>query len=143
MMNIRTDESEELTCRRCALPVRVGRDHYDTFEQMHYVCFHYEFEHRIAVPDGDPDEDCGVAGCPSSAQERQNDQLVAAVRELLAEWSDGPPANWDNHQLPDYLRTFAARLEEAEAYYVKRGVPGPVNGWQAVAQALREATAYE
>ena len=24
--------------------VEVSRDHVDVFEQMHYVCFHYEFE---------------------------------------------------------------------------------------------------
>jgi hypothetical protein len=33
------------------------------FEQMHYVCFHYEFEHDPV----DPDEECGVGGCPSEA----------------------------------------------------------------------------
>jgi hypothetical protein len=30
---------------------------------MHYVCFHYEFEHDPA----DPDEECYAGGCPSSA----------------------------------------------------------------------------
>jgi hypothetical protein len=28
---------------------------------MHYVCFHYEFEHR-----GDPDVECVAGGCPAS-----------------------------------------------------------------------------
>lgn len=28
---------------------------------MHYVCFHYQFEH-----DGDPDVECLSGGCPSS-----------------------------------------------------------------------------
>jgi hypothetical protein len=30
---------------------------------MHYVCFHYEFEHDPV----DPDEECGAGGCPSAA----------------------------------------------------------------------------
>jgi hypothetical protein len=30
---------------------------------MHYVCFHYEFEHEPV----DPDEECGAGGCPSAA----------------------------------------------------------------------------
>jgi len=45
---------------------RPGRDNYDMFEGMHYVCFHYEFEHDMSTPDSDPDEDCGAAGCPSA-----------------------------------------------------------------------------
>jgi hypothetical protein len=31
------------------------------FEQMHYVCFHYEFEHDAF----DPDEECTAGGRPS------------------------------------------------------------------------------
>lgn len=34
---------------------------YAVFEQMHYVCYHYEFEHR-----GDPDEECPAGGCPAA-----------------------------------------------------------------------------
>jgi len=34
---------------------------YDVFEQMHYVCFHYEFEHP-----GDPDLECDAGGCPAA-----------------------------------------------------------------------------
>ena len=30
---------------------------------MHYVCFHYEFEHDPF----DPDEECTAGGCPSAA----------------------------------------------------------------------------
>jgi hypothetical protein len=36
---------------------------YEVFEHMHYVCFHYEFEHDPA----DPDEECNAGGCPSAA----------------------------------------------------------------------------
>jgi hypothetical protein len=34
---------------------------YNVFEQMHYVCFHYEFEHH-----GDPDVECQAGGCPAA-----------------------------------------------------------------------------
>ena len=48
-------------CRRCGLPVEASAQDFDVFEQMHYVCFHYEFEHQ-----GDPDVECSAGGCPSS-----------------------------------------------------------------------------
>ncbi|WP_198949900.1 hypothetical protein [Kineosporia sp. A_224] len=48
-------------CRRCARPVVAGAADYDLFEQMHYMCFHYEFEHR-----GDPDVECDAGGCPAA-----------------------------------------------------------------------------
>lgn len=41
--------------------MQAGAEHFDVFEQMHYVCFHYEFEHR-----GDPDVECAAGGCPAS-----------------------------------------------------------------------------
>lgn len=61
------DDSEDLLCQRCGVPVLVNRIHYETFERMHYTCFHYELEHTL--PDGsrDPDGYCGVVGCPSGA----------------------------------------------------------------------------
>ena len=40
----------------------MNRDSYEIFEQMHYVCFHYEFEHAGF----DPDEERDAGGCPSS-----------------------------------------------------------------------------
>jgi hypothetical protein len=52
-----------LVCRRSSRPVGISRDQYDVFERMHYVCFHYEFEHDPA----DPDEECSAGGCPSAA----------------------------------------------------------------------------
>jgi hypothetical protein len=54
------DGDEELPCARCGRAVRVNRSSYALFEGMHYVCFHYEFEHW-----GDPDEPCEAGGCPS------------------------------------------------------------------------------
>lgn len=52
--------AEALTCRRCRRPVVASAADYEIFEQMHYVCFHYEFEHE-----GDPDVECGAGGCPA------------------------------------------------------------------------------
>lgn len=56
-----SDMTDDLLCRRCRRPVRVSADRFGVFEQMHYVCFHYEFEHDPF----DPDEECDAGGCPS------------------------------------------------------------------------------
>jgi hypothetical protein len=109
------------------------------FERMHYVCFHYEFEHDPA----DPDDDCGAAGCPSAPAARHKDRLLVAVQELVADWSDGPPANWDNHSLPDYLEALVGWLADCDGYYANRGIPVPWNGWQVVQTAMKAATVYE
>lgn len=50
---------EALKCLRCGQPVETSRDRYQLFERMHWVCFHFEYEHQ-----GDPDAACGDAGCP-------------------------------------------------------------------------------
>jgi hypothetical protein len=50
-------------CVRCGRPVEIEAERYETFERMHYVCFHYEFEHDPT----DPDEECSAGGCPSAA----------------------------------------------------------------------------
>jgi hypothetical protein len=54
---------EALICRRCNRPVEVSKEQYSVFAGMHYVCFHYEFEHDPI----DPDEECAAGGCPSRA----------------------------------------------------------------------------
>jgi hypothetical protein len=55
-------DTEELICVQCGLEVRVNRESYELFERMHWVCFHFEFEHMGF----DPDEECDAPGCPSS-----------------------------------------------------------------------------
>ena len=50
-----------LICRRCGSDVVANSAQYDVFERMHYVCFHYEFEHA-----GDPDVECEAGGCPAA-----------------------------------------------------------------------------
>lgn len=55
--------TEPLLCRRCGrLVVLEAERFFDVFEQMHYVCFHYEFEHDPY----DVDEECSAGGCPSA-----------------------------------------------------------------------------
>lgn len=51
----------ERPCVRCGSQVEENAEHYETFEKMHYVCFHYEHEHS-----GDVDVECGAGGCPSA-----------------------------------------------------------------------------
>jgi len=53
------EANETQICRRCSRPV--ATPDYETFERMHYVCFHYEFEHG----DVDVDQECTAGGCPS------------------------------------------------------------------------------
>jgi hypothetical protein len=138
-----SDPGENYVCRRCGRPVRTSRDYFEVFEGMHYVCFHYEFEHDMADPQTDPDDDCGVSGCPSAPAARHKDRLVAAVRELSADWSDGAPANWHNRTLPDYLDGLAGWLRDCDGYYANRGLRLPWDGWQVVTDAMRAATTYE
>lgn len=47
-------------CERCNRSVTRNRENYETFERMHWVCFHYEFEHSV-----DPDVACADPSCPS------------------------------------------------------------------------------
>jgi hypothetical protein len=49
-------------CVRCGRPVVRNAPRYTVFERMHWVCFHYEFEH-----DGDPDVACMDPSCPARA----------------------------------------------------------------------------
>jgi hypothetical protein len=53
-----TDQHQFLKCMRCGRDVVENESHFDVFEQMHWLCFHMEFEHQ-----GDPDVAC-APGCP-------------------------------------------------------------------------------
>ncbi|MDP1849813.1 MAG: hypothetical protein Q8K79_18650 [Solirubrobacteraceae bacterium] len=50
-------------CVRCNQPVVVNREMYEVFERMHWVCFHFEFEHG----EHDPDVGCADPSCPMGA----------------------------------------------------------------------------
>jgi hypothetical protein len=52
-------DQQPLLCVRCHQPVTIHRSDYDLFEQMHWLCFHLEFEHQA-----DPDEPCSDPSCP-------------------------------------------------------------------------------
>ena len=49
----------QLLCVRCGKPVNKNKENYETFEKMHWICFHLEYEHMT-----DPDEPCEDASCP-------------------------------------------------------------------------------
>ena len=36
-------------------------------------------------------------------------QVIAVLEQLMAQWRDGPPADWENHAVPEYLEAMAAQ----------------------------------
>lgn len=94
--------------------MRVSAALFDVFEQMHYACFHYEFEHDPF----DVDEECSAGGCPSAALAGGRDAVIATARQLSAEAASGAP--WSNATVSVYLEAFAAWLEDSDGYYVNR-----------------------
>ncbi|MPZ71103.1 MAG: hypothetical protein GEU71_16495 [Actinobacteria bacterium] len=60
------DLAKNRICLRCGRHVRANADSYETFERMHWVCFHFEYEHG---DDRDPDQACGDPRCPSGGAE--------------------------------------------------------------------------
>ncbi|MFI5732717.1 hypothetical protein ACIA49_21550 [Kribbella sp. NPDC051587] len=128
---------KDLVCVRCQRPVRVGRENYEVFERMHYVCFHYEFEHG----DADVDEECAAAGCPSATLTSGRDRVIATATELAVEAASGAP--WRNSETHEYLGAFAAWLSDSGGYSAGRGRVPAGNGWEIVNDALKAATTYE
>jgi hypothetical protein len=126
-----------LVCQRCHRPVRESAAKYEAFEQMHYVCFHYEFEHD----DVDVDLECGAGGCPSAALSGDRDLVVATAQALSVEAASA--AAWSNVELHRYLAAFAAWLSDVPSNYARRRELPSENGWVAVDEALRAATTYE
>jgi len=124
-------------CRRCGRPVRVSAGQYEVFERMHYVCFHYEFEHGEV----DVDAECQAGGCPSSSLVGGRDRVIATAQELASDAAGGAP--WTNATLHEYLEAFAAWLTDSDGYYTNQNRVPPGNGWEIVNDALRAATIYE
>jgi hypothetical protein len=59
-------------CARCHRPVMREVENFETFERMHWSCFHYEFEHQAAgSTDDDPDIACRDPSCPARAFDRE------------------------------------------------------------------------
>ena len=72
-------------CARCNTPV--ASDLYAGMENMHYVCFHLEYEHE-----GDADARCSVEGCPIL------DRLGMALLADNDLWSSRPTPTGDDSQ---------------------------------------------
>ncbi len=50
-----------LKCRKCGKEIaRFKDDALEIFEGMHWLCFHFEYEHE-----GEPDEACSDFSCPN------------------------------------------------------------------------------
>lgn len=131
------EDDAQPTCARCSRIVRVSADQYEVFERMHYVCFHYEFEHDPA----DPDEECQAGGCPSASLADGRNRVIDVATQLAVEAAEG--ARWPNEALPAYLEAFSAWLADSDGYYANQRRVPPGNGWEVVADALRAATTYE
>lgn len=141
-MRLMPDVAQLPECRRCGRPVRVSRDLYEVFEDMHWVCFHFEYEHDLSDADADPDEACADPFCPSARATTHIGELTAAMRDLAEEWRSGPPAAWSHHALPNYLRALVAWLEDSDVYYARLGQPAPPDVVGLLAEGVRAATTY-
>ena len=128
---------EELRCRRCGRPVGASAGQYQIFEGMHYVCFHYEFEHDPA----DPDQECEAGGCPSGAMGGGRDMVAGTARRLSAQAST--MQGWKNENLPAYLEALAAWLDDCGGYYANQGRLLPSNAWVIINDALQAAGGHE
>lgn len=103
---------------------------------MHYVCFHYEFEHG----EFDVDAECSAGGCPSASLAAGKERAVATARQLAIEAASDAP--WRNPSLHAYLEALAAWIEDSDRFYLTQR-RAPRHGWDVVNDALRAATHYE
>ena len=129
--------NDDPICVRCNRPVRVSRDQFEVFERMHYICFHYEFEHDPA----DPDEECRASGCPSASLAGGRVRVLETSAQLSLEAAQGAP--WPNDTLVTYLEALSGWLADSEGFYANQNRIPPGNGWEVVNDALRAATVYE
>ena len=81
----------DLVCRRCSRPIVANAADVGTFEGMHWLCFHLEFEHR-----SDPDVACMDPSCPwlhirfyREALRTHGVDPDEALREAVAKYCDG------------------------------------------------------
>jgi hypothetical protein len=126
-----------VNCLRCGRPVRVSAAQFETFERMHYVCFHYEFEHDPS----DPDEVCSAGGCPSGVIVGGRERVLATIQALVEECGDSP--NWGNQTIADYLKALGSWIEDSDGYYLNQRRVPPSNAWETINDALQAATIYE
>lgn len=95
----RPEDAPPPACRACGRPVIKHRSDYDLFEQMHWICFHYENEHFTEDGHNDPDDECRDPDCPNGKIRRYEEKLRSlgsdpvnvAVEEHLAKLREEPP----------------------------------------------------
>ncbi len=104
---------------------------------MHYVCFHYEFEHG----DVDVDDECHAGGCPSASLAGGRVEVIETARELAIEAASG--GHWRNAETHEFLEAFAGWLADSDGFYLNTDRVPPGNGWEVVRAALKAATVYE
>lgn len=104
---------------------------------MHYVCFHYEFEHG----DADVDDECLAGGCPSASLAGGRLEVIETARALAIEAASGAP--WHNAETHEFLEAFASWLADSDGFHLGTDSVPPGNGWDVVRDALRAATAHE
>ena len=60
-------------CKGCGSPVEDTKENYNMFEQMHWVCFHFAYEHSP----NDPDTPCDSRHCPTWQLQILKDYLTS------------------------------------------------------------------
>ena len=78
-------------CARCGGQVVASAKDYVTFEHMHWVCFHFEFEHDLFG--ADVDTDCGREGCPMGKISGLTGDEAIVLFEWLAAVAEAPVAS--------------------------------------------------
>ena len=67
----------EFICKKCGEPVKNILD-YEIFEGMHWICFHFEFEHG----EYDRDEPCDDVACPWNRITGRDKQIILSQSEI-------------------------------------------------------------
>jgi hypothetical protein len=82
-----------------------------------------------------------VAAEPSAVRTREG--LVAFIGALIDEYRANPEG-WENGDLPRFLASLAAWIDDSPGYWTNQGLPEPEQpDWSWVALSLRAATQYE
>jgi hypothetical protein len=88
-------------CRKCGLPVKVNEEIYDVLENMHWICFHLEFEHG----EHDPDEPCDDPSCPWNRISGRNLNIINShsdIKVMNGECNSGIYINKKDVELEHY-----------------------------------------
>jgi len=105
-------EKMEKICKRCNRPVSKSSEYYDIYEQMHWICFHLEYEHG----EYDPDEPCSDPSCPWKHKMNFNREKIRKNIETSLQSS----GNYDNNTCKDiafHMTDWLNDLEELCQFY--------------------------